>query len=102
VNDLSIRPDESVAAFEQRRAAAAAAPANGQAVEPLPPAGRPAQWIVLGPRTRQQLARVLEQAPLSVAVLVALLEQSGAAPEEGWNLVLGEAHLEPAGTPPKG
>jgi hypothetical protein len=99
MTDRSIRPDESVAAFEQRLAALEAAP-NGTTVEPLPPAGPPAQWIVLGPRTRQQLARVLEQAPLSVAVLVALLEQSGAAPEEGWNLVLGEAHLEPVA--PKG
>jgi hypothetical protein len=99
VNDRSIRPDESLAAFEQRRAAAA----NGQAVAPLPPKPPfPGQWIILGPRTRAQLARVLEQAPLSVPVLVALLEQSGSAPEQGWNLVLEAAHLEPADTPPKG
>lgn len=80
-----------------------APPANGQAVVPLPPTGPPAQWIVLGPRTRAQLAHVLEQAPLAVAVLVALLEQSGATPEQGWTLVLEGVHLEPAvPRPPNG
>jgi hypothetical protein len=99
VNDLSIRPDESVAALEQRRAAAPTT--NGQAVAPLPPAGPPNQWIVLGPRTLQQLARlVLEQAPLSATVLVALLETSGVPPGVEYQLVLEGAHLEPV--TPKG
>jgi hypothetical protein len=71
-----------------------AAPTNGQAVAPTL-ADATGQWIVLGPRTRQQLARVLEQVPLSAAVLVALLETSGVPEGMEYQLVVEAAHLEP-------
>ena len=72
------------------------APANG--ISPLGPSTPPAQWIVIGPRTRTHMAAVLEQ-PLS-AVWNALLETSGAPPGAAYRLVVGEAHLEPV--PPGG
>jgi hypothetical protein len=71
----------------------AAAPApNG--VTPQGPSGPPTQWIVIGPHTRAQMARVLEQQ--MGAVWVALLETSGAADGASFRLVVDAAHLEPA------
>jgi hypothetical protein len=76
-------------------------PTNGAQVAPLPPE-TPHQWIILGPRTRAHLARVLEQSPLANPVLVALLETSGVPEGAGYRLVISAAHLEPAPpeTPP--
>jgi hypothetical protein len=77
----------------------AAPPTNGAAVAPLPPDRPPGQWLVVGPRTRQLLARGCEGAPLGVAALVALLEASGAPDGQEYALVIDAAHLEPA--PPR-
>ena len=60
-----------------------------------PPDGHPGQWIVVGPRTRAHLARVLEQSPLTNPVLVALLEASGVPEGQGYRLVVDDCHLEP-------
>jgi hypothetical protein len=68
-------------------------PVEQNGVTPQGPSGPPTQWIVIGPRTRQQMATVLE--PQLAAVWVALLETSGVAPEQEFKLVIGEAHLEP-------
>jgi hypothetical protein len=69
---------------------------RGEYAGPTPPQpqnGHAAPWIVVGPRTRAHLARVLEQqlAP----VWVALLETSGVPEGQGWRLVVDGAHLEP-------
>lgn len=69
------------------------APPEANGVAPLAPTGPPTQWIVLGPRTRAQMARVLE--PQLAAVWVALLEHAGAAEGQGYALVIDAAHLEP-------
>jgi hypothetical protein len=74
--------------------------ANGQAVTPLPPDHPPGQWLVIGPRTRQLLARACEGAPVAVAALVAVLETSGAPEGQEYSLVVDAAHLEPVA--PKG
>lgn len=72
------------------------APRGEDAGPPPPPPqnGRPSAWIVVGPRTRAQLARVLEQR--MGAVWLALLETSGVPEGQPWRLVVSEAHLEPA------
>lgn len=65
---------------------------------PVPPAGgAPGQRIVVGPRVRQQMAAQVER--LMPLVLLALLETSGVPEGQGYRLVLGAAHLEPAGAP---
>ena len=67
---------------------------RGEYAGPPPPTnGHPGAWIVVGPRTRAHLARVLEQS--LAPVWVALLETSGVPEGQGWRLVVGEAHLEP-------
>ena len=77
-----------------------AGPAGRTPPSPATPNGHPKDaWIVVGPRTRAHLARVLEQSPLSNAVLVALLEQSGVHEGQGFRLVVDACHLEPE-TPP--
>ena len=61
---------------------------------PLPPANdHLGQWIVVGPRTRAHLARVLEQS--LAPVLVALLETSGVPEGQGCRLVVDSCHLSP-------
>ena len=57
------------------------------------PNGHAGAWIVVGPRTRAHLARVLEQS--LAPVWVALLETSGVPEGQAWKLVVSEAHLEP-------
>ena len=72
---------------------------RGEYAGPPPPQnGHPASpsagaWIVVGPRTRAHLARVLEQS--LAPVWVALLETSGVPEGQGWRLVVDGAHLEP-------
>ena len=72
---------------------------RGEYAGPTPPQpaalqnGHPGAWIVVGPRTRAHLARVLEQS--LAPVWVALLETSGVPEGQGCRLVVGEAHLEP-------
>jgi len=70
-----------------------APPANGPAVAPLPPDRPPGQWLVIGPRTRQQFAAQLERS--MGVVLLALLETSGVPEGQEYTLVISEAHLEP-------
>jgi len=72
----------------------AAAPPEPNGIAPQGPSGPPTQWIVIGPHTRAQMARVLEQQ--MSAVWVALLETSGAADGAPFRLVVDGAHLEPA------
>jgi hypothetical protein len=62
-------------------------------VAPQGPSGPPDQWIVIGPRTRAQLAAQLERS--MGVLLLALLETSGAPEGAGYTLVLDGAHLEP-------
>ena len=69
------------------------APSAKNGVTPQGP-GPLTQWIVIGPHTRAQMARVLEQQ--MGAVWVALLETSGAADGAPFRLVVDGAHLEPA------
>ena len=69
------------------------APKAPNGVAPEGPTGPPTQWIVVGPRTRQQMANVLEQS--LGAVWVALLETSGAPAGQDYRLVIEGAHLEP-------
>jgi len=70
----------------------AAAPVpNGVAAQA--PTGPATQWIVLGPRTRANLAAVAERQ--LAAVWVALLETSGVPGEQPYQLVVDSAHLEP-------
>jgi hypothetical protein len=83
--------------------APAATPTRGEYAGPTPPQPPPAlaqnghagAWIVVGPRTRGHLARVLEQHPTAAPALVALLETSGAPEGQGWRLVGDSCHLEP-------
>jgi hypothetical protein len=73
---------------------------RGEYAGPTPPQpqnGHAGQWIVVGPRTRAHLARVLEQQ--LPAVWVALLETSGVPEGQEFRLVVGEAHLEPEPEP---
>lgn len=70
-------------------------PPNG--VPPQAPDGASPPWIALGPRTRAQMARVLE--PQLAAVWVALLETSGVPDGAPYRLVISGAHLEPEAAP---
>jgi hypothetical protein len=75
-----------------------AQPTNGTPVAPLPPDRPTGQWLVIGPRTRQQFAAQLERT--MGVVLLALLETSGVPEGQEYVLVVEGAHLEPVA--PKG
>ena len=66
---------------------------NGVTVQPLPPDGAARGWVVVGPRTRDHLARVLEAQ--AAPVWVALLEMSGVPEGAPYRVVVDGAHLEP-------
>lgn len=69
-------------------------------IAPQAPNGSSTPWIVVGPRTRAQMALQLERA--FGVVLLALLETSGVPDGQAYRLVLEAAHLEPVRETPPG